>query len=76
MSRLHFAIAAEAAGSSARAAGFETRHGKVLTPVFMLSRLFTNGLRMLLRAPVAMLDLKITSVEPVMTLVPVPVEDN
>ena len=43
----------------------------VLTPGFMLGRLFTNGLRMLLRAPVEMLDLKITSVEPAMALVPV-----
>ena len=35
MPRLHFAIAAEASASGARAATFETRHGQVLTPVFM-----------------------------------------
>lgn len=35
MSRLHFSIAAETPGSSARAGAFETRHGSVLTPVFM-----------------------------------------
>ena len=35
MSRLNFTLAAEAAGSGARAAAFETRHGPVVTPVFM-----------------------------------------
>ena len=35
MSRVNFSIAAEAAGSGARAAEFETRHGRVCTPVFM-----------------------------------------
>ncbi|MEI8243085.1 MAG: tRNA guanosine(34) transglycosylase Tgt [bacterium] len=35
MSRLNFSIAAEAAGSGARAAAFETLHGRVQTPVFM-----------------------------------------
>ena len=35
MSRLNFALAATAAGSGARAATFETQHGKVSTPVFM-----------------------------------------
>ena len=35
MSRLNFTIAADAAGSGARAAELETLHGKVVTPVFM-----------------------------------------
>ena len=48
----------------------------VLTPGFMLGRLFTKGLPMLLRAPVEMMDLNITSVESVMALSPVLIEDN
>ena len=48
----------------------------VLTPGFMLGRLFTHGLRLLIRAPIAMMDLKITSVQPVMALVPLPVEET
>ena len=35
MSRLNFTIAAEAPASGARAGEFETRHGRVSTPVFM-----------------------------------------
>src|SRR3990167_4813477 len=35
MSRLNFQVAAEAAGSRARAGSFVTMHGKVETPVFM-----------------------------------------
>ena len=35
MSRLNFTIAAESPGSGARAGAFETRHGRVSTPVFM-----------------------------------------
>jgi queuine tRNA-ribosyltransferase len=35
MSRLNFLVAATACGSGARAGEFETRHGKVATPVFM-----------------------------------------
>ena len=35
MSRLHFTLEKEAAGSSARAARFQTLHGEVQTPVFM-----------------------------------------
>lgn len=35
MSRLNFTISAEAPGSGARAGEFETRHGRVVTPVFM-----------------------------------------
>jgi NAD(P)-dependent dehydrogenase (short-subunit alcohol dehydrogenase family) len=43
----------------------------VLTPGFMLGRLFTIGLRWLLRAPVEMMDLNVSSVEPVTELAPV-----
>ena len=43
----------------------------VLTVGFMLGRLFTRGIRLLLRAPVEMMDLNITSVEPVLAFSPV-----
>ena len=35
MSRLHFTLEKEAAGSCARATRFQTLHGEVQTPVFM-----------------------------------------
>ena len=47
----------------------------VLTPLFMIGRLFTNGLRMLLRLPVEMMDLKIASVDSALELSPVLVEE-
>ena len=59
--------------ASAATDGKTGRMVSVLTPGFMLGRLFTHGLRMLLRLPVDMLDLKITSVEPVMALALAPV---
>ncbi len=43
----------------------------VLTPGFMLGRLFTTGLRMLFRAPVEMMDLTVSSVEPAKEYVPI-----
>lgn len=48
----------------------------VLTAGFMLGRLISTGLRWLMRAPLDLMDLKISSVEPVMELVPVLVEEN
>jgi len=48
----------------------------VLTPGFMLGRLFTTGLRWLLRAPVEMMELKVSSVEPPAELTPVFSEEN
>jgi glucose 1-dehydrogenase len=47
----------------------------VLTPGFMLGRLFTAGLRMLFRAPVEMMDLNVSVVEPDKVIVPVLSED-
>ncbi len=47
----------------------------VLTPLFMLGRLFSKGILMLLRAPVEMMDLNISIVEPVLEMVPVTVEE-
>lgn len=47
----------------------------ILTPAFMLKRLFTTGIKMLLRLPVEMMDLNISSVEPVMAFVPVVAEE-
>ena len=48
----------------------------VLTPGFMLGRLFSAGLGWLMRAPLELMDLKISSVEPVMELAPVLVDEN
>lgn len=48
----------------------------VLTAGFMLSRIFTTGLRLLVRAPLDLMDLTISSVEPAMELAPVLVEEN
>jgi NAD(P)-dependent dehydrogenase (short-subunit alcohol dehydrogenase family) len=48
----------------------------VLTPGFMLRRALVTGLRKLLRLPVDMMELNISSVEPVLELAPVYVEEN
>lgn len=47
----------------------------VLTPLFMLGRLFSKGIPMLLRAPVEMMDLQISIVEPVLEPAPITVEE-
>ena len=54
--------------------GMNGKMVKILIPIFMLSRLMTTGVRLLLRAPVDMMDLTISSIEPVMELAPVLVE--
>ena len=46
----------------------------VLTTGFMLKRIFTTGLRWLLRHPLEMLDLKISPIQPVTELAPVYIE--
>ena len=46
----------------------------VLTPGFMLRRIVSTGLRWLLRAPLEMMDLNITSVKPAIELAPVLIE--
>jgi len=48
----------------------------VLTPLFMIKRLFSTVIRMLLRVPVEMMDLNIAIVEPVRELTPVLVEEK
>jgi glucose 1-dehydrogenase len=48
----------------------------VLTKRFMLSRIFTTGLRWLLRQPQEMMDLNVTSVQPVMEFAPVYVSEQ
>jgi glucose 1-dehydrogenase len=48
----------------------------VLTKRFMLSRIFATGLRWLLRQPQEMMDLNVTSVQPVMEFAPVYVNEQ
>jgi glucose 1-dehydrogenase len=48
----------------------------VLTKRFMISRIFSTGLRWLLRQPQEMMDLKVTSIQPVMDFEPVYIENN
>ena len=48
----------------------------VLTPLFMLSRMLTTGLRWLLQRPIEMMELNISSIQPVQALAPVYVEEE
>jgi glucose 1-dehydrogenase len=48
----------------------------VLTPAFMIGRIFSTGLRWLMRRPMESTDLKITSVPPVMELAPVFIDNE
>jgi NAD(P)-dependent dehydrogenase (short-subunit alcohol dehydrogenase family) len=48
----------------------------VLTPWFMLSRMLTTGLRWLLQRPIEMMELNISSIQPVLELEPVYVEEK
>lgn len=48
----------------------------VLTTGFMLGRLLSTGLRWLLRAPLEMMELNITSVEPAIELAPILIKKN
>ena len=48
----------------------------VLTPWFMLSRMMTTGLRWLLRYPIEMMELNISSIQPVQGLAPAYVEEK
>lgn len=49
---------------------------KVLDPGFMLKRIFKTGLRWLLRHPLEMIDLKVSSIQPVAELAPVYIESE
>jgi len=62
--------------ASAASDGKTGRMLTVLTPGFMLRRILGMGLRWLLRNPIEMMDLNISSVEPVKELVPVYIEER
>jgi NAD(P)-dependent dehydrogenase (short-subunit alcohol dehydrogenase family) len=56
--------------------GKNGRMVSVLTPGFMLQRMFAFALRWIIRRPVALMDLNISSVKPAMELAPIYIEER
>jgi NAD(P)-dependent dehydrogenase (short-subunit alcohol dehydrogenase family) len=56
--------------------GKNGRMVSVLTPGFMLQRMFSFALRWIIRRPVALMDLNISSVQPPMELAPIYIEER